>query len=113
MPDELRDSSYPTPLPSSGPRTSSVRPVKKDSILVIDDEPQVLVALEDLLSEDFSVLTASSPDQAIRVAQETPWLAVVLSDQRMPNVTGDQLFAKLAACSAATRILITGFADVD
>jgi diguanylate cyclase (GGDEF)-like protein/PAS domain S-box-containing protein len=84
----------------------------KERILVVDDEPQVLVALEDLLSDDFTVFTTESADKALRVAESERDIAVVLSDQRMPRMTGDQLFASLEGRSEATRILVTGFADL-
>jgi PAS domain S-box-containing protein len=84
----------------------------KQSILVVDDEPQVLVALEDILSEEFTVLKTESAEQALRVAQEEPDIAVVLSDQRMPNMNGDELLAKMSGSSEASRILVTGYADL-
>lgn len=81
-------------------------------VLVVDDEPQVLVALEDLLEGEFEVRTADRPDQALRIAEEDPDIAVVLSDQRMPGMTGDQLLTQLQHHSKATRILCTGYADL-
>lgn len=81
-------------------------------MLIVDDEPQVLVALEDLLGEEFDVRTASEPEQALRLAEEDPEIAVVLSDQRMPRMTGDELLSRLRNCSEATRILCTGYADL-
>jgi PAS domain S-box-containing protein len=84
----------------------------KQNILVVDDEPQVLVALEDILSDEFTVLKTESAEQALRVAQEEPDIAVVLSDQRMPNMNGDELLAKMSGSSEASRILVTGYADL-
>jgi diguanylate cyclase (GGDEF)-like protein/PAS domain S-box-containing protein len=84
----------------------------RDAILLVDDEPQVLVALDDTLSEHFTVVTARSAKQALDVARERRDIAVVMTDQRMPETTGDQLVAMLAAFSDATRILLTGFADL-
>jgi diguanylate cyclase (GGDEF)-like protein/PAS domain S-box-containing protein len=81
-------------------------------VLLVDDEPQVLVALEDLLGADFDVTATSEPKQALRIAEEDPTIAVVLSDQRMPGMTGDQLLAKLRQQSNASRILCTGYADL-
>jgi diguanylate cyclase (GGDEF)-like protein/PAS domain S-box-containing protein len=81
-------------------------------VLIVDDEPQVLVALQDLLENDFDVRATDRPEQALRMAEEDPEIAVVLSDQRMPSMTGDQLLAKLRHHSNATRILCTGYADL-
>jgi len=81
-------------------------------VLVVDDEPQVLVALKDLLEDHFDVTTTDRPEHALRIAEEDADLAVVLSDQRMPGMTGDELLARLQEHSSASRILCTGFADL-
>lgn len=81
-------------------------------VLVVDDEPQVLLALQDLLEEDFEVTTTDKPEQALELAEADPELAVVLSDQRMPGMSGDELLSQLRLHSNATRILCTGYADL-
>ncbi len=86
---------------------------EKERILVVDDEPQVLVALEDLLSDEFSILKTSSPTEALEVIRSTPDIAVVLTDQRMPAMTGDRLLAQAEQTSRALGIMITGFADLN
>src|SRR5262249_3990833 len=86
--------------PSDEPRRSTQPP----RVLVVDDEPQVLVALEDLLSEEFDVRGTDQPEQALRIAEEDPDIAVVVSDQRMPRMTGDELLSRLRRCSNAMRI---------
>ncbi len=85
---------------------------KPPRVLVVDDEPQVLVALSDLLEDDFEVMTANEPEQALRMAEADREIAVVLSDQRMPRMSGDELLARLRQCSDATRVLCTGYADL-
>lgn len=85
---------------------------ERHSVLVVDDEPQVLVALEDLLSDDYRVLKCGSPERAVGMAEDAPNLAVVLSDQRMPRMTGDQLLAELRSRTDATRVLVTGYSDL-
>src|SRR5262245_23939282 len=84
----------------------------RERVLVVDDEPQVLVALEDLLSDAFAVTTTDSPEAALELVRKEPDIAVVLSDQRMPRMAGDELLAQLASSSAAARILVTGYADL-
>ena len=84
----------------------------KERILLVDDEPQVLVALEDLLGDDFSVLKTASPEEALLIVEQDHGIAVVVSDQRMPRMTGDELLARLAAMSDARKILVTAFADL-
>jgi diguanylate cyclase (GGDEF)-like protein/PAS domain S-box-containing protein len=84
----------------------------KERVLLVDDEPQVLVALEDLLSDDFIVFKADSAERALKLVEKEPGLAVVVSDQRMPKMSGDEFFSRLAAQSEASRMLVTGFADL-
>ncbi|HEY3668118.1 MAG TPA: response regulator, partial [Polyangiaceae bacterium] len=84
----------------------------RDTILVVDDEPQVLVALEDLLSDEFLVLKSESAETALHLVEQEPDIAVVVSDQRMPKMHGDQLFKRLRVRFDAERILATGFADL-
>jgi signal transduction histidine kinase/response regulator RpfG family c-di-GMP phosphodiesterase len=91
--------------------TATAAPQEKRRVLLVDDEPQVLVALEDLLSEEFSVLKAQSGEDALKVIRHEPEIAVVITDQRMPKMTGDEFLTRLDK-HAATRILLTGYADL-
>src|SRR5258706_9787694 len=84
----------------------------KERVLLVDDEPQVLVALEDLLHDDFVVLKTESPERALEIVHDHPEIAVVISDQRMPKMTGDELLAQLGPSSDARKILVTAFADL-
>src|SRR5687767_6169569 len=89
----------------------SVAHVEKRRVLLVDDEPQVLVALEDLLSEEFCVLKAQSGEDALKLIRGEPEIAVVITDQRMPKMTGDEFLMRLDD-HGATRILLTGYADL-
>jgi two-component system, cell cycle sensor histidine kinase and response regulator CckA len=80
-------------------------------VLLVDDEPQVLVALEDLLSDEFDVLKAQSGEDALKVIGGEQEIAVVITDQRMPKMTGDEFLTRLDK-HGATRILLTGYADL-
>ncbi|MDQ2643755.1 MAG: response regulator [Myxococcota bacterium] len=84
----------------------------KERVLVVDDEPQVLVALEDLLTDKFAVVKTGSAENALDLMSRERDIAVVITDQRMPGMTGDQLLSKLGDTSGAKRILLTGFADL-
>jgi thioredoxin reductase (NADPH) len=94
----------------------------KPVILTIDDEPEVLRAVErDLRSRyasDYRIVGANSGPEAIEVLKtlaqrETP-LALILADQRMPDVTGvDVMRASLESFPGAKRALLTAYADTD
>ena len=57
------------------------------SILLVDDEVRVLESLQRLLEDDFDVHIASTPDEAMMIMADE-WVQVVISDQRMPMMTG-------------------------
>ncbi|MCC2650234.1 MAG: hybrid sensor histidine kinase/response regulator [Microvirga sp.] len=82
------------------------------TILVVDDEPDILIALEDLFENDYRVLTASSPTQALDILRHEPEIAIIISDQRMPEMQGDEFLAKARNVSDAEAILLTGYADL-
>jgi diguanylate cyclase (GGDEF)-like protein/PAS domain S-box-containing protein len=84
----------------------------RSQLLLVDDEPQVLVALEDLLAGDYDVMTADSPERALDVLRAERDIAVVMTDQRMPGMTGDEMLSHLNGSCDATRVLITGYAEL-
>lgn len=84
----------------------------RERVLLVDDEPQVLVALEDLLCDQFVVFKSESADSALQVVERERDIAVVITDQRMPRMNGDELLKQLGDSSNATRILVTGYADL-
>lgn len=96
-------------LGQSVPPPSSRR---REQVLLVDDEPQVLVALEDLLRDDFAVSATDEPERALKLVEQDSNIAVVISDQRMPRMSGDELLTRLRHCSPASRMLSTGYADL-
>jgi diguanylate cyclase (GGDEF)-like protein/PAS domain S-box-containing protein len=84
----------------------------KSRVLVVDDEPQILTALEDTLGDEYEVLTATTPVLALRRLENEKDIAVVISDQRMPGMTGDELLSLLADLSDATRVMVTGYSEI-
>jgi len=82
------------------------------TILVVDDEPDILIALEDLFENDYRVLTASSPVQALDIIRHEPDIAIIISDQRMPEMQGDEFLAQARHETDADAILLTGYADL-
>ncbi|WP_267427318.1 response regulator [Methylobacterium sp. GC_Met_2] len=82
------------------------------TILAVDDEPDILIALEDLFEDSYRVLTTARPAEALEILRAEPDIAVVLSDQRMPGLTGDALLAEARTFHDAQAILLTGYADI-
>ncbi|MFT4934905.1 MAG: PAS domain S-box-containing protein [Pseudoalteromonas distincta] len=81
-------------------------------ILLVDDEPDILVALEDLLEDRFQVLAAHGGAEALEILAREPDVAVIVSDQRMPEMTGDVFLSQARGLSEAEAILLTGYADL-
>ena len=82
-------------------------------ILVVDDEPDMLRSLHDLLRLDFRVHTAGSGAEGVRVLQEHP-VHLVLTDQRMPEMTGVEFLRRVRSeHPEAIRLIFTGYADVN
>ncbi len=81
-------------------------------MLVVDDEPQILESIHALLEDDFDVVVSSDAMEAVELLKNAQ-IAVILADQRMPNLTGGEFLAKARQICDATRILITGYVDID
>ena len=82
------------------------------SILVVDDEPDVVRSVKDLLRLDYKVFTATSPDEGMKILQENP-IDVIMTDQRMPEMTGVEFLKRARDPHPdATRLLFTGYADI-
>lgn len=86
----------------------SGRPV----VLLVDDEPRILSALRRALRrEGWELLLAETSREALALVQERP-VDVVLSDHKMPGMTGLELLGRVAECRPdAARMLITGWTE--
>ncbi|WP_232228095.1 response regulator [Asaia astilbis] len=93
-------------------RTEMSVPYGRSRILLVDDEAEILVALTDLLEDEFDILSCTDPLEALAYLKKSPDIAVIVSDQRMPNMTGDVLLSKAREFSDARGILLTGYADL-
>ena len=81
-------------------------------LLLVDDEPEILVALGDLLEDRYRILSTPSPVEALELVRTHPDIAVIVSDQRMPELTGSQFLARARSHTEAEAILLTGYADL-
>lgn len=82
-------------------------------ILVVDDEPEMLRSLRNLLRMDFKVFTAGSGAEAMRILEEET-IHVVMTDQRMPQMSGVEVLRRAKTMHPqATRLIFTGYADIN
>jgi DNA-binding NtrC family response regulator len=88
-------------------------PLNRHCLLIVDDEPDVCDSVHDLLRREFRVLKAKSAVEGYRIMQEEE-VHIVMSDQRMPQITGVEMLAKVKVRHPhAIRMLYTGFADLE
>ena len=81
-------------------------------VLFVDDDDRILTGLRALFRHDFQVSTAPSAALALEYLSRFDF-HVVVSDQRMPEMTGLQLLKKVHEISPRTmRVLLTGYADL-
>ncbi len=87
--------------------------MQNHSVLFVDDEVNILKALQRLLrSEPFEVLTASHAAEALElIDQRQP--QVIVSDQRMPEMNGVDFLASVRdRHSDVVRMMLTGYTDM-
>jgi CheY-like chemotaxis protein len=93
--------------------TTLERP-KKLKILVVDDEPDNLDLLYRTFRRDFNVLKADSGLNALQILRAEGEVAVIISDQRMPEMKGTEFLSKTVPQFPDTvRIILTGFTDIE
>jgi DNA-binding NtrC family response regulator len=82
-------------------------------ILVVDDEPANLRLLERLFRHDYEVIKAESGEEALRLLGQHD-AALLITDQRMPGMTGVELLERTAMMRPhMVRIILTGYTDVE
>ena len=96
--------------------------MSKPVLLVIDDDPHVLAAVRrDLRAryrDGWTVMSAGSGEEALATIRELKVrgdaLALVISDQRMPGMPGNEVLARIREIyPLARRVLLTAYADID
>ena len=86
---------------------------ERTRILLVDDEEAILETLEYTFEDDYEVFTAGNALRGLEILEANDPIAVVISDQRMPRMTGVEFFARVVERYPDTvRIILTGFADM-
>lgn len=103
---------FPLHCPIRNPTLASMT---KHTILCVDDEIDNVDALERLFRRKYTVLKATSGKEALAVLDQNPGpLALIITDQRMPEMTGVEFLEKtLESHPETTRILLTGYTDLE
>ena len=86
----------------------------KPKILVVDDEPDNLNLLYRTFYREFHVLRAKNGHAALKHLSQNPDTAAIISDQRMPRMSGTELLSQVAQYYPNTIcIMLTGYTDVE
>jgi signal transduction histidine kinase len=105
MPPTATATSPPPARPAQPPRS-------RHTILVVDDEPDVVKSVKDLLRLEYRVLGATTPQEGLRLLRQEE-VHIVMTDQRMPGMTGVELLKQVRGDHPdAVRLLFTGYADI-
>ncbi len=86
---------------------------KNINVLYIDDEVDNLNSFRATFRREFNITTAESAEEAIKILEKDV-IHVILSDQRMPKMTGIEFFEHIQPIFPdPIRILITGYTDIN
>lgn len=87
--------------------------IDKGHLLVIDDEVEITKSLFRQFRRQYSVHTANNANDALSIMEANP-IQVVLSDQRMPGMTGVGFFAQIKnKYPDALKLILTGYSDIE
>lgn len=85
---------------------------KQQTVLLVDDEKDILDALYDTFVDKYEVFRANSAAEALDILKENH-VDLIISDQRMPDTTGVELFAQIEEEHPEVgRVLLTGYSDI-
>ncbi|MEO9801667.1 MAG: response regulator [Reichenbachiella sp.] len=94
-------------------RTYKDEEVKKYSILYVDDEEVNLRIFQRAFKRHYNVFTAESGAEAIKILESSS-IDLIMTDQRMPGMTGVELLIKIVPqYPNIARMIMTGFSDED
>ena len=86
--------------------------MKRYSLLIVDDEKEILRTLELTFEADYQVFTANSALQALEILKTEREIALIIADQRMPDMTGVEMFERVIQIDPRIiRIILTGYTD--
>ncbi|MGL4501862.1 MAG: response regulator [Planktothrix sp.] len=87
-------------------------PESKLKLMVVDDERDNLDLLYRTFRREFQVFRADSPSGAMNILDTEGEMAVIISDQSMPEMTGIEFFSRVTQLFPDTiRILLTGYSE--
>lgn len=96
----------------NAPATPTATPTMA-RVLFVDDEPRILTTMRMLFRKNYEVFVAESGQKALELLKTQP-IDVIVSDQRMPGMTGIEMLRQARELNPeAMRILLTGYSDLN
>jgi signal transduction histidine kinase len=87
-------------------------PGEKHCLLVVDDEPDLVHSVQDLLRREYRVLGATRAAEGLRIVEREK-VHIVMTDQRMPEMSGVEFLKRLRTVAPDTvRLLFTAYTDI-
>ncbi len=87
---------------------------KKYKILYVDDELHNLTTFKETFRKEYEVFTALSGDEGLNILRKEKDIALIITDQRMPHMTGVQFLEKtIPEFPDTIRMILTGFTDIE
>jgi signal transduction histidine kinase len=94
-------------------RTDELFGVIDHNLLIIDDEPEILKALTRQFRLKYNVFSTTNAEEGF-IIMEKENIQVVLSDQRMPGMTGVDFFSRIKTkYPDALKLILTGYSDIE
>jgi diguanylate cyclase (GGDEF)-like protein/PAS domain S-box-containing protein len=89
-------------------------PLQSRTLLIVDDDPQVLASLQRMLDDEgYIVLAAADGHEGLELLAKNP-VQVILSDQRMPGMSGTEFLCRVKALYPDTvRMILSGYAELE
>jgi DNA-binding NtrC family response regulator len=93
---------------------ATVMSLQRHTILIVDDEPEVLDSLRRILrAEEYRILTSQSPEEALQLV-DSGGIDLLLSDVDMPGMSGLELVSRVRRSHPeVVRMLLTGRASLE
>ena len=83
-------------------------------ILYIDDEEINLINFKHTFEDEYEILTATTGEYALKLLKQVGEVALVITDQRMPGMTGFEVLQNVCEqFPDSVRMVITAYSDVD
>ena len=100
------------PAPAAAENPAETAGSRKARILFVDDEERIVTALRSVFRANYHVFTATNGPQALEFVRKFQ-PHVVVSDQRMPEMTGVELLRRVKGFAPnSVRLLLTGYSDL-